>query len=171
MAKKGSVDKLKDVVSKNNELSEQEKKKNLLFKFLVITLTLLIFSAWVLTLKNSWQLKKNNQSVSPIVTEIKQDVDETIEEISERVKKLEEEQLLEQGVQDLIDNLEEEVNKDLINPNPEQPSDNFVIPEPLPIDPMRNGCPAWINCMPTIDGPVRSCVIPPGCEGYTQLVY
>jgi len=34
-----------------------------------------------------------------------------------------------------------------------------------------SGCPAWVNCMPTIGGPAPSCAIPPGCEGVTELLY
>jgi len=32
------------------------------------------------------------------------------------------------------------------------------------------GCPEYINCMPTI-GEARPCVIPPGCENFTQIAY
>lgn len=198
MPSKNSDDTSKKIVNKNDDLLEQEKKKNILLKFLVIILTLVIFSAWVLNLKNSWQFKKNNQSASPIVTEIKQNVDETVEEISQKVKKLEEDLLLEQGTQDFINDLKKEFNAEFNNeselsepdfsnsqePNDNQeqnnnqepndgrePNDGSVIPRPSPVIPMENGCPAWINCMPTFDGPAPDCVIPPGCEDYTQLVY
>lgn len=33
------------------------------------------------------------------------------------------------------------------------------------------GCPEWVNCMPGPDLPPNHCVIPPGCEGYTQKAY
>lgn len=33
-----------------------------------------------------------------------------------------------------------------------------------------NNCPDFINCMPLIDE-VRPCLIPPGCENITQIVY
>ncbi len=121
------------LVNKNDDLLEQEKKKNILLKFLVIILTLVIFSAWVLNLKNSWQFKKNNQSASPIVTEIKQNVDETVEEISQKVKKLEEDLLLEQGTQDFINDLKKEFNAEFNNEselsepdfsNSQEPNDN-----------------------------------------------
>jgi len=160
-----------DMSNKKENLFKQEKKKSLLFKFLVITLTLLIFSAWVIALKNSWQLQKNNQVVIPVANEIRKDVDETINEISERINKLEKQQQLEKGVENLINDLKVEFVKEPDFSNPQEASENFVIPEPLPINPIRNDCPAWINCMPIIDGPARPCVIPPGCEDYTQLAY
>ncbi len=34
-----------------------------------------------------------------------------------------------------------------------------------------SGCPAWVNCMPTIGGPPVNCGVPSGCEGVTELVY
>lgn len=196
MAKKSSVEASKKNAHEKNELLQQERKKNLLLRFLVIILTLVIFSAWIFTLKNSWQIKKNNQPASPIVNTIKQNVDGAIEEISQRVQKLEEEQLLEQGAQDLINDFKKEFGDELGDeldaetnfsepnfsnsqePNNNQesndgrePNDGSVIPRPSPAIPMKNGCPAWINCMPTFDGPAPDCVIPPGCEDYTQLVY
>ena len=61
MAKKSSVEASKKNAHEKNELLQQERKKNLLLRFLVIILTLVIFSAWIFTLKNSWQIKKNNQ--------------------------------------------------------------------------------------------------------------
>jgi hypothetical protein len=35
----------------------------------------------------------------------------------------------------------------------------------------KTGCPEWVNCMPTPDVAGNKCVIPPGCEGYTQKAY
>ncbi|MDP3837148.1 MAG: hypothetical protein Q8Q67_03540 [bacterium] len=34
----------------------------------------------------------------------------------------------------------------------------------------KTSCPEYINCMPTI-GEARPCLIPPGCENYTQIAY
>ena len=33
------------------------------------------------------------------------------------------------------------------------------------------GCPQYINCMPTIGGVAKNCQVPPGCENITTLVY
>jgi len=35
------------------------------------------------------------------------------------------------------------------------------------------GCPKWVDCMPKIgpDGGRDTCVVPPGCEGYTGRAY
>jgi len=167
MVKKSS----KEASSRKNELDDQEKKKNLLLKFLVITLALLIFAAWALTLKNSWQLKKNNKTVNPVITEIKKDFNETIEEVLKRVKEAEERQKLEQGLKDLVDNFQEEAGKELVSPDLSQPDEDLIIPLPVLENKVRSDCPQWINCMPIIDGPARPCQIPSGCEGYTQLVY
>lgn len=38
-------------------------------------------------------------------------------------------------------------------------------------DEKYKGCPEWVNCMPGPDLPPNHCVIPPGCEGYTQKAY
>ncbi len=32
-------------------------------------------------------------------------------------------------------------------------------------------CPQWINCMPTIGSAPRTCQVPRGCEGITQIAY
>ncbi|MFA4999978.1 MAG: hypothetical protein WC545_01295 [Patescibacteria group bacterium] len=60
----------------------------------------------------------------------------------------------------------------LIPAEPEEPnSDGVFIPEESKNLTENPNCPAYINCMPTYDSPPRPCVIPPGCEGITQIAY
>lgn len=144
-------------------MTTNQKEKALLLKILVLSFTVLIFLAWIFNmqsrLKNIEELTlvpKNDE-----FSEIKGNLDQVVEDLTIKLKN--EKDTLGQVVEDIKEDDQKNNQADDLNLPP-------LIEKPLP-KPILSGCPEYINCMPTFDGPARSCAIPPGCEEITQVVW
>ncbi len=151
-------------------MTTNQKEKALLLKILVLSFTVLIFLAWIFNmqsrLKNIEDLTlvpKNNE-----FSEIKDNLDQVVEDLNTKLKN--EKDALGQVVEDIKEddqkNNQEDNQKDDLNLPPLVEEEPLLKPEPT-----LSSCPEYINCMPTVGGPARSCAIPPGCEEITQVVW
>ncbi len=169
-------------------MENEQEKKNFLIKVGVGTIMSLILIFWVLNAKNVFLSGSEDVKSPDEVTALKNDFIETIDSMGDglnEVKKTGAELTL--ASSSLINELIIETGKivssstDLAtsstenNIKPQATSSSSFPSIPL-VDPAvkKNtiNCPAYINCMPTIE-PTRSqpCQIPAGCEGITQIAY
>lgn len=147
MNKNGQNDQINFKIGKN---TSPEKKKQALMKVAVISLALIIFLFWIYNLKNVWTGSSYENSDLESIKQVFQ-VD-TEQALSENKQESDADKLL----QDIADNAGEKINQEI-----KQEDKNIK---------NNDVCPAWINCMPSIDE-ARSCQIPPGCEDITQIAY
>ncbi len=163
---------------------EVEEKKRSIMKVGVIVFSIIIFALWIFSLTFSFASKKTNTNAEE-VNSWRQELQETIDEARRDfnitpVPNTDEKAFLD-GMLDNINN-KEQVEAPIISPEDTRiststasstESQKFLkeLENKLPIeDTATVGCPAYINCMPTI-GQSRPCVIPPGCESITQIAY
>jgi len=157
-------------------MNDEKQKKVFLMKIGVSFFVILLVIVWVLNFKNIWQFKPNDLAPESKGewTEIKTNIDQALSEINGRLdqikeekkefdaKNLQEQELSEAAfIQDLIKETEK-----FASSTPENSNSTTT----LPIIKSNPSCPAFINCMPSI-GEARSCQIPAGCEGITQIAY
>lgn len=143
---------------KNINLKPKKEKKNvflnketLLMRIGVIFLSLLILIFWASNLKNVWQIDNNGlglEDIKEIIDEPVPGLDSSLEPIKDSSKDIKQ---LEEDTEKLLKDIMKESDKKATSTK-------------------TNSCPEWINCMPSI-GEARSCTIPPGCEGITQIAY
>lgn len=129
-------------------MDKTTKKSNevLIMRISVIIIALAIFLFWLFNLKNIWRV--DNQNNVNNIEEIKEIINEPVGDLN-----------LEDDFKDDAG----ELLDDLMNNVKEKVSTTSEI--------KNSNCPEWINCMPTSDGGARSCQVPPGCEGITQIAY
>ncbi len=142
--------------SKKTKFINNNKEK--LVILLVFAFIVLIFLTWVVNLNNRIR-DIESFSVSPEGSEYKdimKELDGAISEMSQSVR---------DSGQGVKENIELEKDNSEIIESEEQGNFDIILPPKN-----LNNCPAYINCMPTI-GVARPCVIPPGCEEFTQIVY
>lgn len=128
-----------------NSKERSEKEKSRLLKVLVFSFAVLIILAWIFNLQNRW---KNIEDLTLVpqddeFSEIKTNLDAVVEDLSIKLK---------DDKEALVQKAQEEQDK----------QEGLSLP---------NNCPEYINCMPTVGEPARSCAIPPGCEEITQVVW
>lgn len=139
-----------------------QKEKALLLKILVLSFTVLIFAAWIFNLQSRLKnvedltlVPKNDEFV-----EIKDNLDQVVDDLSTKLKNNKDN--FDEVVEDIKESAQKNEKEDNLNLSPTI--------DPLS-EPSLSNCPQYINCMPTFDGPAKSCVIPPGCEEITQVVW
>lgn len=168
-----------------------EEKKLKLLKIGVWSFSILLLAIWVISLRysvggnvapvsnteaNAWQaefsetintirqsLETATSDETASSTEITEKGREFIEDLKNDVENMKpaintEDEATATSTEDILNELEKRLNASstpVITPE-------VVIP--------KTTCPEYINCMPTI-GEARPCVIPPGCENYTQIAY
>ena len=147
-------------------MTTNQKEKALLLKILVLSFTVLIFLAWIFNmqsrLKNIEELTlvpKNDE-----FSEIKDNLDQVVEELNTKLKN--EKDSLSQVVEDIKEDDQKDSQEDDLNLPPLVEEEPLLKPKPT-----LSNCPEYINCMPTVGGPARSCAIPPGCEEITQVAW
>lgn len=156
-------------------MKSERQKKILLMKVCVVIVTIFIFVVWAYNMKNVWRPIniKNNATTAQNsdLLKFKEDINKQMTEINNRLnekisdKKQEEiskngDELLKKIIQDA-----KSTTSSLIN------TSTIVISSSTPnLIKQSNNCPAYINCMPSI-GETRSCRIPVGCEGITEIAY
>lgn len=154
-------------------MKSERQKKILLMKVCVIIIIIFIFVVWAYNMKNVWRpinIKDNTnttQNSDLLKDNINKQMTEINNLINEKVsdKKQEEinkngNELLKKIIQDAKSTTSSSINTSTIIISSSTP--NLIKPS--------NNCPAYINCMPSI-GETRSCQIPVGCEGITEIAY
>ncbi len=154
---------------KTNEDKWSEHKKQQMMWPVVIILAALVFAFWAYNLKNVWQSNSDSNLDLGIVKE------EISNSLGELEQKLEENSRLKDDANEMLNELIEEAKNsasssdEILLPVTPDATTTPGLPEDITI-PRNINCPEWINCMPTIGEP-RSCQIPAGCEGITQIAY
>lgn len=169
-----------------DKIIEAEEKKRLIMKVGVISFSVIIFILWVFSVGFSFNSKKNNIEEGDIT--LRQNLQEIINTTHQNFNvssdsNTEEKNFLDNLLKSINDKNQEkiaEVNLENIEDTEKivltatsTESQKFLqeLENKLPLeDDVRNDCPAYINCMPTI-GQSQPCVIPSGCEAITQIVY
>jgi hypothetical protein len=143
-------------------MDEERQKKIFLMKAGIGFFMVLILVLWIFNLKNVWRnspVNGNSQATSTKTewTQLKNDLSETISELSARLDKIETDKKTMETIasSSLIQELIKETER---------------LATSSASSTKNNNCPAYINCMPTI-GEARPCQIPAGCEGITQIAY
>lgn len=127
-------------------------KERLIMYLGVTIITLFVFIFWLSNLNNFWG--------SSVGVEEKNNLNELREIINNPI---------DFGDEDANDNDNEE--KDDVKKDADELFEGVIDNvEKKSTSTSNTNCPEWINCMPTI-GEARPCVIPPGCEGITQIAY
>ncbi len=145
------------------------KKKTRFMQIAITIFAVVILFFWLSNIDNAFQKTKelSNNEGRLKWQEFKADLDKTIESVNhhfQAAKKENQEENIKEDSDALID--------DLITATEKLASSTITIPSDNPEAPIiNNNCPEWIDCMPTIDAKPRPCVIPPGCEGITQIAY
>lgn len=154
-------------------MEEQQRKKLLAIKVGVAVLMVLIFVAWGANVKKAFQYKDGFSAETQAWEDIKAALSNDFDEIASDT-----EEISDQVSQSVIWAKSESLADDLLRAAQEKAEENAEAtstaaatttqPVVLPINSI--GCPAYVNCMPTI-GQAPNCSIPSGCEGVTELVY
>ena len=155
------------------------KKQLLVVKIGAAIIALIIVGIWLVSLRYVWR-ETAEKSTSTSET----DWDSLSAEIGASFDRLNESLdgiattttvLVEQSVDEKTDKDRQSADEILKETMQNLGSTTDLLPTPVASSTMpakdTRGCPAWVNCMPTIGGPAPSCAIPPGCEGVTELVY
>ncbi len=158
-------------------------QKIIVMRIFVAGLALIIFVIWLFNLPNVWsgnrKMLNNDSDLQSLKTDMSSFLNQSEEKLVE-IKAIDEKQLKQKLIEDsniLFQDLIEEANSvtnntttDFIE-NISSTTDDYVESR-LPVDGARKdlNCPAWINCMPSLDE-VRNCQIPVGCEDFTQIAY
>lgn len=150
--------------NKEKSQKKSQKEKMILLKVLVFSFAALIFFAWIFTLQS--RLKNiEDLTLSPKddeFVEIKNNLDQVVEGLNSKIK--DDKNALGQKDEENQANIEEGLDSGV-------PENEIPVEPSIPVQPTINNCPEYINCMPTVGGPARSCAIPPGCENITQVVW
>ncbi len=153
-----------------HENNEQDEKNRKIILPIVITLAILIFAFWAYNLQNVWQ---SNSGSNVNLNVVKEEINESLNELED---KLEENSRLKDDASEMLNELIEEAQKsatsseESLPATPESATTTPDFPATTTAPNINNNCPEWINCMPSIGEP-RSCQIPVGCEGITQIAY
>ncbi|PKM87726.1 hypothetical protein CVU83_02675 [Candidatus Falkowbacteria bacterium HGW-Falkowbacteria-2] len=173
-----------------SEHNHEEAKKIKLLKIGVWTFSVLLLAVWIISLRfsvgssapatnedvNAWQteftetigiirqgLDEAGEEDIASSTEITEQGREFIEELKNDVENIKPivtsgDDVASSSADSILDDLERRLN-----------ASSTPIYTPEVVIPKKS-CPEYINCMPTI-GEARPCIIPPGCENYTQIAY
>src|SRR5680860_993740 len=167
-------------------MDEERQKKLILVKILVASLAVVIFLFWFFNLSHVLEVNKLRSQENPSTLkwgELKQEISDSLNDVTQKINTQEEQAQLKEDVTGLLNGVMEEVNKtassseatstEIINDatstiatsSPTDEISSSTLPSKV-----NNNCPSYINCMPTI-GVTKSCQIPAGCEGITQIAY
>lgn len=150
---------------------EEGSKKLLLFKVAMIAIIAIIFFLWLANLKGVFESQKINTDKT--WQKISSDMEKSLNRLDSISTNLSASSTQDKAfVEDLLNKASStatstasatststEIKKELID-----------LIKTATTSPKRTNCPEYINCMPSI-GQARPCVIPPGCEKITQIVY
>lgn len=151
---------------------DKERKKIRLMQISISLVVVIIFFLWISNIGNVFERnKQTGNNVNSEWQEFKKDLDKTFDVadsyFSDKIENLDPKQQDNEATTTVINKIIKEVEEEAKQDQPATPTPV----EPAPEKEIKNNCPAWINCMPSYDSPVRPCQIPPGCEGITQIAY
>lgn len=175
-------------------MNDERQKRVFLLRVGVVGLAILILILWIFNLKNVWRAGSEavRENSSNEWATLKADLDKTLTDAKSQlgqIKKIKEDKGEAAGntlIADLLKETEKlasstataaSTGTDIINGTT---TGLITTTSPLMATGTKTAeikpknCPEYINCMPTIvetRGEARSCVIPVGCEGITQIVY
>ncbi len=160
-------------------MEKDEAKKKMLMKIGIASLMALVFIFWILNIKNVFQ---SNEKIDAGRSadqwrSIKEDFDRTVNEMSDSLNKIQAtNQLINASSSQLTDLIQASISSSSTMATSSATSTTPVASSSPLSDTnasstiKEKNCPEYINCMPTI-GEARSCQIPAGCEGITQIAY
>ncbi len=154
-------------------MEEERKKKIFLVKIGVISVMAVILVLWTLNLGNFFAPEpgSRNRDEDREWAQIKDEFhglsDNFAQQLEKRQNKTEN-----ATSSAFINDLVEATNKLAASSstNAMTTSSPLIATSSTSTDFLKNNCPAYINCMPTI-GESKPCQIPVGCEGITQIAY
>ena len=146
---------------------KQENNKVLWTKIILILFVVIVFCLWLANLRNVF----NNQ---------KPETDDTWKKINEAIQQVENNSNLASStasstkenkfVENLIDKASSTASSTATASEEKIKNRLDNIMEATTTTVKNNNCPSYINCQPTI-GKARTCIVPAGCEGITQIAY
>ncbi|MGE5425684.1 MAG: hypothetical protein ACM3PZ_01270 [Bacillota bacterium] len=156
---------------------DDDKKKMMMVKAGVWVISIMIVLFWGVNLRNSFSASTPAEDNN--LNSIEKEISQTVKEIKDSNSQPEKGQGLDDQAAGLINGLKEDIENrqgtvaspTANNAASSSPEISTSSPSSLPAtSTVRQNCPQYINCMPTFGEP-RPCVIPPGCENYTQIAY
>lgn len=154
---------------------EEQDNKIMIMKISVLVLMVVVLAAWGMNIRKVFLFKSNTDSGSKIWNDLKSNLYGSLDDIAKQSEKAgnaisdqaikeKSDILASEMIQATANTKEEKNNQEVIATTTEATSSTVIETE------INQGCPDYINCMPTI-GQAPDCQIPPGCEDTTQLVY
>lgn len=156
-------------------MDQNQKKKILIMQIGATILVIFILVIWIINLKNVWRADKEfaTKNDDQEWSNLKNDLEKTLSEVQNQMKQINQTRKEQESLKNrsfLSDLVAETKNL----PSPPVTSTTTATSSAsatgTPPKVNRPNCPEWINCMPTI-GQARTCQIPVGCEGITQIAY
>lgn len=159
-------------------MDSERQKKILMMKIGVITVIVIIFFLWIYNIKNVWRpitlnTNNDNKSENSELTKFKNDINNQMTEINQRLSTIVDSKQAAQtkAGDELLNSLIKETDKISTSTATSTSTSSPALISTSTLPKVKTtGCPAYINCMPTI-GAARSCQIPAGCEGITVIAY
>ena len=154
---------------------EREAKKSFVLKLGVSVIIAIVFFLWAANLKGVFKSKQVEPS-DATWQRVSEEMDRGMKDIEEKINDLQASSTKENFIEDLIDKTDQIASSSVSTSSAildikKELSDLTSSTSTSTTTPVKKtGCPAFINCMPTI-GEARPCVIPAGCEGITQIAY
>ena len=157
-------------------MENERKKKVLIMQIGATVFAVFILVIWILNLKNVWQV---DQKLAPADKsqewlKIKADLSKTLSDVQNQLKQIDQNRKEQENIKN------SNFLSDLVEETKKMASTTVVATTTAPIATStssstasklkRQGCPEWINCMPSV-GAARPCQVPAGCEGITQIAY
>lgn len=151
-----------------NPEEQQNYRKALLFKISIVFIVIVIFFLWSANLKNVF--KSQEMQSANTFEKIKQDIDKSFQEADENFRKM-----ASSTSAALVEELINKASSTATSSNSTTTAKIEIRKELSDLikataTPRDSSCPPYINCMPSI-GEARPCIVPPGCEGITQIAY
>lgn len=167
-------------------MEEERRKKVILIKILVAFLAVVIFSFWFFNLKNVMEanrLRGQGNDDAAKWQALKQEIGSSLDNVDRQLNQNQQNQLKENvngilnGVmEDISQNAsssqENSLNNGVVASSTDASVPNSVNQEETSTssENVKSDCPPYIDCMPSI-GEAKSCQVPAGCEGITQIAY
>ena len=166
---------------------EQERQKKLFMMRVVIgSVAFIILILWAFNLKNVWQNSRNKNESSAQWLNLKKELAKTLDETQVKLNKIEEDKAAakKKAGNEFLSGLLEKTEKNSAAgaTTANLPSDAATSSPIVPATSTPNigriasttkpsaNCPQYIDCMPTFDQ-ANPCIVLPGCEGITMIVY
>lgn len=137
-------------------------------KIISIVIILVIGLIWVINIKQVWQSmnKQEGSSSQEEWQSFRAEMDRSLDQIKNNLNRIVSSTTTPAVSEN--NNTQQEVASEILKETLEKID---LSPPSLDSRPSTSSCPAWINCMPTMDSPPRDCSVPPGCEDITQIAY